>query len=437
MLALLLAIIVFLVLGAILLPLLRSRAAGPAAENFDQAVYRDQLRELDRDLARGVLNDTEAVSARLEIQRRLLATMAAPVRDARTGSSPMVAAIVALVVVGGSVGLYLRIGAPSVPDLPFASRTIDPRTDAIMQALTRLKQRTITEPANAKAWMDYGRAVAELNRWDLAADALKHAIELGQNGPEIMSAYGEMLTLAAHGAVIPAARKAFAAALAKDPTLETARYYVALAAGQDGESEKSIAMLQSLAADLPSDSPERADIASRIAEAAKVAGLPIPPLAPGKPPASRDPNAQQAMIRGMVDGLAAKMAANPNDIDGWLRLARAYSVLKEDAKAVDAYKHAIALKPGDAGILEQAAQAMLANQPATAPVPVETVDVLRQIEALTPGQPAVLWYLGLAAAQTGKPADARQYWGRLLATLPPDGKEAKTLKSAMDALSAK
>lgn len=435
MLALLLAVVVFVVLGLVLLPLLRARAAGLASEHYDQVVYRDQLRELDRDLARGVLSDAEAASARLEVQRRLLATTAAPSRAIRAGTSPIAAALVASIVAGGSIGLYLRIGAPAMPDMPFASRTVDPRVEAVAQALVRLKQRTETEPGNAEAWLEYARAMAEVNQWAPAADALKRAIDLGQNSPETLSAYGEMLTLSARGTVVPEAREAFAAALTKDPSLATARYYSALAAGQDGDSAKAIAMLQALAADIPADSPERADIANRIAEAAKASGVPVPALADGKPPTPRQSDTQQqAMIRGMVDGLASRMATNPNDLDGWLKLGRAYGVLNETAKAADAYKHAMRLKPGDPAILQQAAQAMLANQPATAPVPAEAVDVLKQIEALTPGQPTVMWYLGLAAAQIGKPAEARQYWGRLLASLPPDGEEAKTIKAAMDAL---
>ena len=140
------------------------------------------------------------------------------------------------------------------------------------------------------------------------------------------------------------------------------------------------------------------------------------------------------MIREMVAKLATRLETEPKDVDGWVRLGRAYAVMGEMGKAADAYRRAIALKPGDAGILQQAAQSLLGNRAATAPVPIEAQEVLQQIEALTPGQPGVLWYLGLAAAQTGKPAEARTYWQRLLANLPPEGEEAKTLKSAIEAL---
>jgi cytochrome c-type biogenesis protein CcmH len=446
MLALLLAAIVFIVLALILVPLLRARVAEQEAGSFDQAVYRDQLRELDRDLARGVLDESEAAAARLEIQRRLLTAAAIPSRSVRGGASPIAAAVVALLVVGGSVGLYVRIGAPSVPDMPFASRRIDTDSAKLAQALSRLKRRAEAEPSNPEAWSNYGRAAADASQWGVAADALKRAIDLGQNDPELLSAYGEMLTLMARGTVVPAARTAFAAALAKDPTLEAARYYTALAAGQDGDPAKELSLLQTLLADLPGDSPGRADIANRIGEAAKAAGVPVPPLPSGKPAeagpdaatmaaaSQLPPEQREAMVRGMVARLAEKMAANPNDVDGWLRLGRAYGVLGDSAKATEAYQNAAALKPADAEILQMVAQAMLSNLPATAPVPPAAVKVLQEIETLTPGQPAVLWYLGLAAAQSGKPNDARGYWGRLLAGLPPDGEEAKTIKSAMEAL---
>jgi cytochrome c-type biogenesis protein CcmH len=446
MLALLLAVIVFAALLPILLPLSRARIEGPEAGSFDRVVYRDQLRELDRDLTRGVLSASEAASARLEIQRRLLATSARKQSSARTGASPIVAVAVALVVAVGSVGLYAWIGAPAVPDMPFASRTIDTNGIQVAQGLARLKQRAEAEPANAEAWLLYARAAADGDRWVPAAEAYKRAIDLGQNDAATLAAYGEMLTLGGGGTIGPAARAAFTAAIAKNPKHEAARYYNATILAQEGEAVKAIAMLQSLLTDLPANARERADIGKRIAEFAKAAGIAAPPLATGQS-AAPGPDAatmeaasqlpadrQQAMISGMVGKLAARLETEPNDLDGWMRLGRAYAALGDTGKAADAYRRATALKPGDAGILQQAAQALLGNQPGTAPVPAEAIEVLRQIEALTSGQPAVLWYLGLAAAQSGRPGEARTYWRRLLANLPPDGEEAKTLKSAIEAL---
>ncbi len=451
MLAFWLALVVFAVLLAILLPLLRSRPAGPDAGSFDRAVYRDQLQELDRDLARGVLNASEAASARLEVQRRLLATSAGSAERIRTGASPLVAGCVAAIVGIGSIGLYARIGAPAVPDMPFAARTIDPDRVAMEQALARFKKLAEAEPTNPAGWLRYARAAADADRWASAAEAFKRAIDLGQADADTMAAYGEMLTLGGGGAIGPAAEAAFAAALAKDPKHEVARFYAASIAAQQGDSPKAIALLQALAADLPANARARADIGKRMADIAKAAGLAAPPLSPGQgvtprsdvagpdaaavEAASQLPDDQRmAMVRGMVGKLAARMETEPNDVDGWMRLGRAYAVLRETANAAAAYRRAIALKPSDSGILEQAAQALVGDADPTAPVPAEAVEMLRQLDTLTPGQPAVLWYLGLAAAQHGKPGEARIFWQRLLAKLPPEGEEAKTLKAAMAAL---
>jgi cytochrome c-type biogenesis protein CcmH len=99
-------------LPPLVLPLLRRTWPDVEAGSFDRAVYRDQLRELDRDVARGLLTETEAVGARLEVQRRLLAAGNRPAAAAagRSGRSPALAALVALFAVGGTVAVYAQLG---------------------------------------------------------------------------------------------------------------------------------------------------------------------------------------------------------------------------------------------------------------------------------------------------------------------------------------
>ena len=118
----LLALLAFVALLPILAPLLRGSRPAPARASFDQAVYRDQLHELDRDIARGLITQTEADAARLEIQRRLLATDRQPAAPSRLTRSPVLAAIVFVVIAGGSLSGYLWLGAPGLPDEPFSSR---------------------------------------------------------------------------------------------------------------------------------------------------------------------------------------------------------------------------------------------------------------------------------------------------------------------------
>ena len=139
------------------------------------------------------------------------------------------------------------------------------------------------------------------------------------------------------------------------------------------------------------------------------------------------------MIRGMVEGLAAKLKANPDDLEGWMKLGRAYGVLGETDKAADAYEHAQSLKPDDPEILIGEAQALMGDRGPETPIPDRAVALLKRAEAMEPGHPAALWYLGLASAQQKKFADATGYWQRLLDQLPA-GSQHDAVSAAIAAL---
>jgi cytochrome c-type biogenesis protein CcmH len=146
-----------------------------------------------------------------------------------------------------------------------------------------------------------------------------------------------------------------------------ARFYIALAAAQAGDARSAIDQWQRLAVDVPGANI-RAELQRRIAETAQSAGIPAPALvaaaaatvpaastgttdaAPG-PTAEDMANAQRtsgedrrAMIRSMVERLATRLKAEPDDLDGWQRLARAYDVLGDRAHAADAYAQIERLK---------------------------------------------------------------------------------------------
>jgi len=445
-LAFLLAAIAFLTLLAIVAPLLRSgRGAAPRA-SYDQAVYRDQLREVDRDIERGLVTPDEAGAARLEIQRRLLATErdAVPAAGGRS-YSPVLATIVFLLVAGGSIGTYLWIGTPGLPDMPFASRgneasSADRRALALQQQADQLAAQLKANPSDTQGWQRLGGMNAALGRWDDAAAAYRHAIDLGQTDADTTGSYGEALVMAAGGTVTPAAEAEFRKALAADPKSGVARYYLAIAANQAGEPQKAIDLLQRLLADMPADSPLRAQVGGRIADIARGAGMKVPELAKGTAPAT-PANAdemsdaqRQAMIQGMVARLAEKQRADPTNLDGWIRLGRAYAVLHETEKAEDAYDKAMALKPDDASIPLQAAQDLTRAQDPRAPLSPRLVALLRKVQATNPKEPAVLWYLGVAAVQAKHPDDAKRYWTDLLGVLPPSSQDARTVQAALDML---
>jgi cytochrome c-type biogenesis protein CcmH len=354
------------VLATLLRPLLR-RARDADERGMAVAVFRRQLAELDADAAQGRLPPETADAARTEATRRLLA---AADRDAEAGGlgrgGPKEPAwrIGAAIVIAGTLpvaatALYLMVGAP----LAIGGRTaVDAalrahETAELTAAAEALATRTKADPDNLDGWIMLGRAAVALQRFAEARSAYDHAIRLAPDRPELHAELGEVLVLAADGLVTPAAVAEFGEA-GNDPR---ARYYLAEAALQRGDTEKGTAQLRALLADAPADAPWRKFIAAQVAQlapAATAAEARQPAAAaPGAAgPTAQDiaaaqampPQARAAMIRGMVARLAARLEQHPNDPAGWTRLAHAYDVLGEPDKAATARSRATAAANGTA-----------------------------------------------------------------------------------------
>ena len=403
LLALALMLMTTAVVASVVVPLMRAARPLPDPGMFDRAVYRDQLEELERDVARGLIEAREAASARLEIERRLLAADRRDERAVATEGSPRLAVALALAVPMAAVLVYLAVGSPGIVDQPLAARVPEgtagaspPGHDDFAAGAAKLEQQLAQNPADAGKWLLLARTEAELGRWPKSVDAYRHLMALTGNDAEFASPYGEMLVMEADGIVTPAAQQQFAAALAHDPGDVPARFYTGLAAAQAGEPRRAIELWTRLAADVPAGEI-RTEIIRRIDEAARAGGFPAPtlppaPAAPAAPPESADlaapgPSAadianaaqmsdadRQAMIRTMVERLATQLQSAPGDLDGWLRLARAYAVLGERDKAIAAYQHAETLLPAGSDQRQAIATAIAALGPggtsaAAAPAP--------------------------------------------------------------------
>ncbi len=454
LLALALALMAVIVVVAVIAPLMKGAREAPARAQFDRAVYRDQIKELERDVARGLIDADQAATARLEIERRLLAADARPeAAPVRSAGSPRLAIALALGLPAVAALIYLALGSPGVPDQPDAARGPE-RARAVAtgqhedldKAAAALEAKLKANPENDADWLLLARTQAALGHWQRSAEAYREAMRLTKGRPDVASAYGEMLVFAADGIVTPRAREAFTAALARDPADIASRYYLALADAQEGKAQAAIDAWQKLAGDQGDDPRLRAELETRIADTAKAAGLPVPKLAaPAAGPgiddmakaAQMSPEQREQMIRGMVAGLAAKLEANPNDLAGWMKLARAYAVLNERDKAADAYERAAKLKPEDPQIPLAEADALITDHSPQTPLPERAVAALQRVAALDPQQPTALWYLGLAAAQQRRFAEASGYWQRLLPLLPEDSEQHKAVTAAIEALKAK
>jgi len=447
------ALLAGLVAAFVILPLAGARRGLPERAAYDRAVYRDQLAEIERDRSRGLLSAAEAASARLEIERRLLGTAAESEASSPRKTAPAPWALVLVLAVAvplGAAGIYLLRGSPQLPDLPFAARE-DERAAArpagnhdLEQAVAVLEAKLKQAPNDVEGWLLLAHTQQTLEHWQESGEAYRRALPLAGDRADIEASYGEMLFLAADGVVTPAAHEAFAAALARDPQNVAARYYLALADAQAGNARAAIDAWQKLLADSPPGAGWIPTVRHRIEETAKAAGLPVPAPSAGAPGPSADdlaaaanmsPDERAKMVRGMVERLAARLETQPGDLQGWLRLARAYEVLQEPQKAAAAYERAAVLAPGDASILAREVDALMEGHPPSDPVPDSTVAVLKRLEALKPDEPRALWYLGLAAAQAHRPEEAKTRWQKLLALLPPESPEAKMVAGALAAIS--
>lgn len=331
---------------AVLLPLARELPAAVAA-GADAAVYRDQLAELERDLRQGRIAAAEAEAARAEIARRLIAAEAAAPQPPAIGSPVArrrAAAALALVGVPAvALGLYLSLGAPHLPDRPLAARLdASPSEQSLPELIARIEDHLARQPEDGRGWEVLAPVYMRLERFDDAARAWQNAVRLLGSTAVREAALGEAITAAEGGIVTAEARRAFERALAAEPGLPQARFYLALAKEQQGDGTAAVAEWRRLLAEAPEDAPWRNAVEQAVAQVEARAGAGPGPSAEDIAAAgelSRDD--RQAMIDGMVARLAERLEREPHDVAGWLQLIRAYSVLGRHEEAVEAAGRAL------------------------------------------------------------------------------------------------
>ncbi|MDP3897251.1 MAG: c-type cytochrome biogenesis protein CcmI [Mesorhizobium sp.] len=339
---------------AILAPMLRRQTATPVGTH-DVEVYRDQLSELDRDTARGLIAAGEADQARAEIARRLLkasSASAAPVQPAQSGRAVRYSAMVAVLAVPlVSWGLYGAIGSPDMPGQPLGERLArNPADSTIDELIARAERHLVENPDDARGWDVLGPIYMRQSRFAEAASAFGNAIRLAGSTALRQTGLGEALASAANGLVTADARSAFERALGHEPDNAKARFFLATALAQDGRLDDARKGWQALKEKLDAGSPWHGPVDQAIAAVdrelaspgtAQAAPGPAEPAAPGPQAAdiaaAQDMTATErtAMVEGMVANLDARLRDNPADVEGWRRLIRSYVVLgrNDDARA--------------------------------------------------------------------------------------------------------
>jgi cytochrome c-type biogenesis protein CcmH len=307
-------------------PMLRPPASEAETEANEAAFYKAQLAEIERDVERGQLPQSEASMARAEAARRLLALRPTDRQEPPAGRPRYRLAAAVLVAVGlpaVALPLYARLGRPLMPDEPLASRhAASFAASDIAAAVAGVEARLIAKPDDGKGWAVIAPVYMRLERYEDAARAYSEALRLLGEDSSRRAAYGEALVAAAGGVVTDKARAAFDKALAEEPGQPQARFYLALAAEQDGRKDDAIRAYEALLADAPPDASWAGAVRARLAS--------LKGEAPPQVAASPD---QEAMIEGMVNRLADRLASNGGSLDEWARLIRAYTVLHEADKA--------------------------------------------------------------------------------------------------------
>jgi cytochrome c-type biogenesis protein CcmH len=348
--------------------LILNRAAAAAANTTPDdpatALYRRQLAELDELADRGLLAEAEAKSAKAEAGRRLLAAadaQSAPWSVSAAGRRGLLAVAVAAPVL--AAGLYLALGAPGYRDLPFAARmrtwqATDPAQLNPPELAAVLHKLTRERPSDPEGFRYLALAEGASNNPPEAVRALRRAVKLAPARPDLWEMLGEALVVEANGTVTPDARDAFEQTLKFEPKAVVARFQLARAKFDAGDKAGADADWQAVLDELPATDPRRAEIGQAVAQAK---GAPPPPSGPAAAAiAQAAPGDQLAAIKGMVQGLAERLKANPDDPEGWVRLVRAYAVLGETDRRDEALKQAqarYASKPEVLSALKEAAKA--------------------------------------------------------------------------------
>lgn len=368
--------------------------AAPAAAQ-DMQVYRDQLAEADRDLARGTLTAAEAARVKTEIARRLLEAdralnAAAPLAAART---PWAAMALVLAAMAGALVMYSRVGLPWYPDLPIRERLamadeamatrpdqataeaaaeppppVQPDAE-FLQLMEKL--RAAVDPATATdlRGLDLlARNEATLGNFIAARTAQARLVEVkgDQATAEDYATLAEMLILAAGGYVSPEAEQALVHALQLDPNDGMARYFSGLMFAQGGRFDRAFAFWRPLLEQSPPGAPWVAPIRAQIEEVAMRAGISYqlpeaaagPTVADMEAAAGMTPEERQQMVEGMVAQLQDRLATEGGSAAEWSRLIAALGTLgrKDQAQAIyDEAKTRFAGREDDLAALSEAA----------------------------------------------------------------------------------
>lgn len=299
----------------------------------------------------------EPADASLKGEAKAAPAIGARVAGAGVSSRKLLYGAGALVAVAIAVFALRPAGndAPAVDSTALPPAPGGQNLDDVDTMITRLADRLAKNPNDGEGFRMLGWSYVMTGHPEKAIEPYKRALALLPGSAIVHSGFGEAQVGVAGGKVTDEARAAFEKAVALDPAEPRARYFLALWQAQHGEEEAALDKWIALANSGPADAPWQTDVRRQIDQTSTKLGIDIagrlkavPSGAPAIEGAAQvpvpDPSAmqaagampaqeRQAMIDRMVEGLAAKLKANPGDADGWARLLRSRMVLKQSDQA--------------------------------------------------------------------------------------------------------
>lgn len=370
-------------------PLLRPTERAQSRAAHDAQVFRDQLAELDRDVARGVITEVEAASAKVEISRRLLAAAAEVEQAEGPGPAPRrvsraLTIVLALAAPIGAAGLYFSIASPGYPDRPLSERLAEarqPTTQAQVEALVaaegydpeanaletdpslaefiplvaRLQQTVADRPNDLQGAQLLANSLRRLGRFSESWRAYARVIELSGDSAtlEDYSAQVETMIFATAGFVSDDALAVAESATDRLGPNGMSRYVSGMHAAQRGDADSARERWNAVIAMEPAGSPFAQAAQRQLAtlgpttEQAPPMGAAGPSAEDMQAAASMSEEDRQAMIESMVEGLSDRLRSEGGEVDEWARLIRALSVLGRPDDAATAYAEAAEANAGD------------------------------------------------------------------------------------------
>ncbi len=430
-------VMTLLALAWLVRPLLwPAKGQGVSAQRLNASIYRDQLEALERDLARGSISAADCEATRDELQLRLLDDTEEPAAVAGAGaasvlSARLTAAAIALLLALGSAGMYWWLGTPAAID-PVAAQKAS--QDQVAQMVQKLADRLKTNPSDTQGWAMLARSYKVMRRFDEAEQAFIKAGDVVNTSPDLLVDYADLLAVRANDNIEGKPLELVNKALALDPQHPMGLMMSGVAAYRRNDFPVAVAQWEKLLLLLEPGSADAQQVEANIADARANAGMPAAPKSSAGAEAGKLPPVDAAAagamtpekINQMVEGLAAKLKANPGDLQGWVRLARAYKVQGKLAEAEDAYAKAGKFVDADADLLMQYADVVASRSGKLEGKPMMLV---KKALALNPKHPMALMMAGTDAYARAEYAQAVKFWETVLPVLPPGSKDATLVQS--------